>query len=94
MALYLISYDITSYDRDEYPKLYQTLEEIGSTKILYSELVLVEDVGKATSIYNKIAPCVRPNDRLLVQEVTKDAYWDKLLISDEAFGSLLASARG
>jgi hypothetical protein len=94
MALYLISYDIASNDREEYPKLWETLEELGAVKILYSEWVLIEEVGKATAIYNEIAPCVRPSDRLLVQELTKDAHWDKLLISDESFQRLLSHARG
>jgi len=31
---------------------------------------------------------------LLVQEVTNDAYWDKLLISDADFEALLEHARG
>jgi hypothetical protein len=35
MALYLISYDIKSYDKDEYPKLWETLEELGAVKILF-----------------------------------------------------------
>ena len=94
MALYLISYDIASYDKGEYPELWRKLEEIGATKILYSEWVVVDDVSKASTIYEQIAPCIRLSDRLLVQEVTKDAQWDKLLISDEAFNLILAYARG
>jgi hypothetical protein len=94
MPLYLISYDIASYDRKEYLKLWEKLEELGAIKILYSEWVLVEGIGKATHIYEEIAPCVVLSDRLLVQELTKDASWDKLLISDENFRKLLSHARG
>jgi hypothetical protein len=94
MALYLISYDIKSYDKDEYPELWAKLEELGATKILFSEWVLPEDVGKANDIYSEIASCVVQSDRLLVQELTKDAQWDKLLISDAAFQKLLVNARG
>lgn len=93
MALYLISYDIKSYDKDEYPKLWQKLEELGAVKILFSEWVLTEEVGKATAIYSEIAPCVIQSDRLLVQELTSDAQWDKLLISDDDFRKLLSYAR-
>jgi hypothetical protein len=94
MALYLISYDIKSYDKDEYPNLWAKLEQIGAVKILFSEWVVIDDVGKANDIYSSIAPCVVASDRLLIQELTKDAQWDKLLISDEAFRKLLAHARG
>jgi hypothetical protein len=48
----------------------------------------------ATNIYAAIAPLTLKSDRLLVQEITKDARWDKLLISDEAFTALLVHARG
>jgi len=94
MALYLISYDIKSYDKKEYPALYAKLEELGATRILFSEWVAVADEGQATSLYTEIAPCINLPDRLLVQELTNDAQWDKLLISDEAFRELLANARG
>lgn len=94
MALYLISYDIKSYDKDEYPNLWAKLEEIGAVKILFSEWVVVGDGGQAQSIYSSIAPCTIASDRLLVLELTKDAYWDKLLIADSAFGDLLSYARG
>jgi CRISPR-associated endonuclease Cas2 len=94
MALYLVSYDIKSYDKDEYPKLWQTLETLGAVKILFSEWVIVENEGKATALYNQIAPCTIKSDRLLVQEITRDAYWDKLLISDDEFDMLLKNARG
>jgi hypothetical protein len=94
MALYLVSYDIASYDKAEYPKLWDTLKALGAVKILYSEWVLAAEVGNASSIYTKIAPCVRQQDRLLIQELTNDAYWDKLLISDDAFRTLLKPARG
>jgi hypothetical protein len=94
MALYLISYDIKSSDKKEYPALYAKLEELDATRILFSEWVAVADVGQATALYTEIAPCINLPDRLLVQELTKDAQWDKLLISDESFRKLLAHARG
>jgi hypothetical protein len=39
-------------------------------------------------------PLTQKKDRLLVQELTKDAVHDKLLISDIEFNELLANARG
>lgn len=94
MALYLISYDINEKDAFEYDKLWAKLKEMGATKILYSEWVIVDEAGKAASIYSEVAPTTQLKDRLLVQEVTKDASWDKLLISDDAWNKLLAKARG
>jgi len=94
MALYLISYDIAEKDAFEYQGLWDKLEEIGATKILYSEWVVAGNTGQASAIYNKVAPLTKQSDRLLVQEVTKDAQWDKLLISDDDLRRLLTYARG
>jgi hypothetical protein len=94
MALYLISYDIAEKDAWEYDKLWTKLEAIEAIKILYSEWVVTGNTGTATNIYNSVAPLTQKKDRLLVQEITKDARWDKLLISDEEFNQLLAHARG
>lgn len=91
MALYLISYDINEKDAFEYEGLWAKLREIGATRILYSEWVVKGN--SSHSIYDKVAVTIQDKDRLLVQEVTDDAIWDKLLISDSAFQKLLLSAR-
>ena len=93
MALYLISYDISKEDAPEYDGLWAALRKIGAKKILYSEWVVVAAVGQARAIYNQIAPQTKLPDRLLVQELTNDAVWDKLLISDADFQTLCQSAR-
>jgi len=93
MALYLISYDIDEKDEFEYEFLWKRLKEIGAVRILNSEWALIEKIAKAQAIYYQIAPLVQEKDTLLVQEVTQDAVWDKLLISDAAFDGLLSSAR-
>lgn len=94
MALYLVSYDINEKDAFEYAGLWAKLKEMKAVKILYSEWVIVRDVGQAGNIYTEIAPTTQQKDRLLVQEITKYAAWDKLLITDAQFQKLLASARG
>lgn len=77
------------------PELWAKLEELEAVKILYSEWLIADEIGQAVTIYDAIAPCIREKDRLLVQEVMKDAAWDRLLISDEAFRKLLIKfARG
>jgi hypothetical protein len=94
MALYLISYDISEKDSFEYGPLWQRLRDIGATKILYSEWIIIDAVSKSRSIYDQIAPLTQKKDRLLVQEITKDATWDSLLIPDSEFDEFLAHARG
>jgi hypothetical protein len=94
MALYLISYDINEKDAFEYDALWAHLKEIGAVKILYSEWLIKGATGTSCDIYGNMAPFIQAKDRLLVQEVTLDAAWDKLLISDSAFKQLVKSARG
>ncbi len=94
MALYLISYDIAEKDAFEYQALWDRLAAIGAVKILYSEWAITGAVGQAAQIYGQVAPLTQEKDRLLVQELTKDAKWDKLLISDDVFNKLLLAARG
>jgi hypothetical protein len=92
VALYLISYDINEKDKAEYAGLWAHLRKIGATKILYSEWVVKGNKDDAGSIYDDIVPLIRPKDRLLVQEVTFNAAWDKLLIADDDFHDLLVNA--
>lgn len=94
MALYLISYDINEKDAFEYDALWAKLKELGAVRILYSEWALEANTGMSGQIYHHIAPNVQKKDRLLVQELTKDAAWDKLLIGDADFKQLLDVARG
>jgi hypothetical protein len=48
----------------------------------------------AHEIYKALSPLIRKDDRLLVQEMAGCAAWDKLLISNEAFKSIVeANAR-
>lgn len=83
MPLYLISYDIAEKDAWEYDALWAKLEEMGAVKVLYSEWVIRG--ASATSVYNELASLIQKKDRLLVQGMTGEATWDKLLISDDEF---------
>jgi hypothetical protein len=87
MALYLISYDISDKDAFEYEPLWAKLKEISATRILYSEWIV--NGTSAAAVYNMIAPIVQTKDRLLVQGITGEATWDKLMISDDDFRELL-----
>ncbi len=44
--------------------------------------------------YQQFTLKTQKNDRLLVQEITSDSGWDKLLLEDSAFQKLPSSARG
>ena len=88
MPLYLISYDINEKDAFEYESLWATLKEIGAKRILYSEWVVASEAS-AEDVYNQVSPRIQEKDRLLVQELGPTAVWDKLLIKDEVFKSLI-----
>ena len=93
MALYLISYEIAEDGAFDYEGLWDRLKTLGATKILYSEWALTDNIGKASDIYNEIIPLIQENDRLLVLEVTQDARYRKLLLSDANFQKLRERAR-
>lgn len=86
MPLYLISYDIAEKDAWEYDSLWKKLEQMGAKKILYSEWVVRGT--SASNVYNELASLVQQKDRLLVQGMTNEATWDKLMISDDDFRAL------
>jgi hypothetical protein len=87
MPLYLVSYDISEKDAFEYDALWAKLREIQAKRILYSEWVVGGD--SASAVYNKFAPLIQKKDRLLVQGITQEATWDKLMISDDDFTAFL-----
>jgi len=89
MALYLVSYDIGDKDKFEYGPLWAMLRSLNAQRIMYSEWLVTSEYGTAQQIYDKIAPLTLVSDRLLVQEVTQNASWDKLLISDDTFRSIV-----
>jgi hypothetical protein len=87
MPFYLISYDIAEKDAFEYENLWAKLRQMGAKKILYSEWVVKGT--SATDVYDELASLVQKKDRLLVQGITQEATWDKLMISDDEFRALL-----
>ena len=91
MALYLVSYDISDKDKDEYEGLWAQLKALKAARILYSEWLVAAGSNQAVTIYDSLAPHIRQADRVLVQELCGQAAWDKLMISDDAFRKLLVS---
>jgi hypothetical protein len=93
MALYLIGYDIAENDELAYQPLWDLLDTLGAVRILPSQWIVAGDTSRAGCIYGAVAALMQKEDRVLVQEITKDVQCDKLLISNEAFNKLLAYAR-
>jgi hypothetical protein len=94
MALYLVSYDIPEVNEDEYQELWNVFDSLGSVKILFSEYAVPFN-GGALELTNKLAPHLRPGDRLLVGEFFDGSggrcAWLNLKISTDDFRKLLTS---
>jgi hypothetical protein len=90
MALYLLSYDISEKNHD-YQSLWDYMDELGATKILYSEYA-VPFTGKALDLVNAAAKHVMKGDRLLACELFDGGptcAWMNLRISTEDFRAIL-----
>ena len=93
MALYLISYDVSSKNHD-YQSLWDRLAQLKAVRILYSEWLLPRsNTGIALDLANDLSKHIEAGDSLLVQEVGQDAAWVKLKISDDAMSKLLSACR-
>jgi hypothetical protein len=92
MALYLISYDVAEGNVEDYRPLWDLMEELGATRILYSQWV-VQRHNDAMALYNEVKRVLRKGDGLLVNEVTRTANWEGLRVLDNTFRKLLEDAR-
>jgi hypothetical protein len=93
MALYLISYDIAEKNHD-YQSLWDRLEELQATKILYSEWLYPHgNAGMAKPVADDLLDHMAKGDSLLVQEVGADAAWVDLKISDDTMRALAGNCR-
>jgi CRISPR/Cas system-associated endoribonuclease Cas2 len=90
MALYLISYDISEKNND-YEELYALLKKWKADRILYSEWLVISN-SSAKELADEIVATIESGDRLLVQEMNRDAAWLNLRIKDESFEKWLAYA--
>ncbi len=89
--LYLASYDIAEQDADEYQKLWDYFDSIGSAKLLYSQYA-VPFTGTALELATKIQAYLKKADRLLVCELfnsTPTAACTNLKITTAVFGEML-----
>jgi hypothetical protein len=86
---YLISYDLDKPGKD-YTGIINAIHGMGGVKCLFSEWFVVTTLN-AEQIYNKLAPFIDSNDRLLIVGLSGEAYWYNLTISHEATRKVLAA---
>jgi len=86
--LYLISYDIAEKNND-YEALWAKLKEWGATKVLYSEWLVAAPPDSAMKLATDLEHVTMPSDRVLVQEVTSNAAWTNLIVSNQAFSQIV-----
>lgn len=73
---YLISYDLNNPGKN-YNDLYDTIKTASTGKWCkpLESVYIIESILSASSIYNKLSPCLDSNDRILVIEVKRQSYW-------------------
>lgn len=95
MALYMVSYDIDEEHREKYEPLWELLEKWGAEEVIFSQWVVKAPQASAQLMADEIDKAIPLTgiDRLLVQEVGKDASWKNLKLSDFKFIEWLKMAR-
>jgi len=93
MAVYLISYDIPESNSADYQPLWDHLVNISAVRILYSQWV-VTSTETPSLLFNRIAALMRPNDGLLINELTRASInYQHLRIPDAAVSRIMAHGR-
>jgi len=90
MSVYLVSYDLDKPGKD-YTGIIDAIRNMGGVKGLYSEWFVVTQTMDAKSIFDRLAPFIDSNDRLLILGLSGEAWWYNLMIPNEAVSKLLAA---
>ena len=64
--VYMINYDLTEKDTNNYADLYKTMESMGFSFSSIESLWVGEFTGTAQDVLNALIPHVQPNDKILV----------------------------
>lgn len=77
MAKYLVTYDLvgTSENSADYQRLIEQIQTFPNWGYVQRSVWLVQSSKSVTEVYNKLAPQMDGNDRLMVIEVTGVAAW-------------------
>lgn len=73
---YLVSYDLRTPGKD-YSGVQEAIKNASNgtwCKPLESTYIIWTDLT-TEAVYNKISPCLDTSDRILIIEITKNAYW-------------------
>lgn len=90
MALYLLSYDISEKNHD-YQSLWDYMDSLGATKILYSEYA-VPFSGRSLELATEAYKHIMKGDRLLTCELFNGGgtcAWSNLMITNDEFNAIL-----
>jgi hypothetical protein len=90
MSAYLISYDLDKPGKD-YTSIINAIKNMGGVKCLFSEWFAVTTHLNAKQIFDKLAPFIDSNDRLLIVGLSGEAHWYNLMISNEAAHKIIAA---
>jgi hypothetical protein len=94
MSLYLVICERYAESK-EYQGFKGELRKLKAVKVLRESWLVRQNTGRAQELTALLHQhLVLPNDRLLIQEVTRDSVGKDLLISDGRLRGLLKSARG
>ena len=63
---YLISYDMKARGTTPYPKLIEEMESMNGYRVLFSQWVVIANGETSLSILNRLKPCLREGDRVLI----------------------------
>ena len=92
MALYLISYDVPEQNAADYQPLWNCLEELGATRILWSQWVVMST--NPVALFDMLKALLGSTDGLVVQEITRESFnYQNLRISETEMSLLLKGAR-
>lgn len=70
MPIFIVSYDISEENRDEYEELWDQLDDLESQKVQKS-VYLVAAKASQYALYERIKNQLGSGDKLLVAEITK-----------------------
>jgi hypothetical protein len=90
MSAYLVSYDLDQPGKD-YTGVIAAIQRLGGVKVLYSEWVIPTVPLTTRQVFDKLAPFIDANDRVLIIELGADATWYNLMVTDNAVNKLLAA---
>jgi hypothetical protein len=93
MAVYLISYDIPESNSADYQPLWDCLEHLGATRVLWSQWIVIS-TGSSGQLFDMLKALIGPKDGLLVDELHRATInYQNLRLIDPAMHRIMNNAR-